>query len=86
MPHSVKVLVVGTTPDYVDLIRKRCPERALFITDPALRQRAQERSPRDHEEILCGLEDNEEVLSQLLSHMEFRGQQVDGVACFDCES
>lgn len=34
------VLVVGTTADYIDLIERKFPGRALFLTDPAERKRA----------------------------------------------
>jgi predicted ATP-grasp superfamily ATP-dependent carboligase len=86
LQHKARVLVVGTTPDYIDFMRKACPERALFITAPEVRHNAREQPPRDHEEILCNLEDNEEVLSRLLSHLDHWGEFIDGVACFDCES
>mgnify|MGYP001049147160 CR=1 FL=1 len=84
--HKTRVLVVGTTPDYIDLIRKACPERTLFLTDPEVRHNAWQQSPREHEEMLCHLEDKEEVLSRLLSHLDRWGDCIDGVACFDCES
>ncbi|MCX5908762.1 MAG: biotin carboxylase, partial [Deltaproteobacteria bacterium] len=50
-------LVVGTTPDYIEWIRKITPDRGLFLTDPILRRRAKEPSPEAKEEILCDLAD-----------------------------
>ncbi len=83
---KARVLVVGTTSDYIDGIRKACPERALFITDPEIRYNAREQSPSCYEEVLCNLEDPKEVLSRLLAHLDYWGECITGVACFDCES
>lgn len=86
MPDRDRVLVVGTTPDYVEWIRNACPERALFLTDPLVRARAEEPLPSCAEEILCRLDDPGRVLETLDGHLEQWGQTLTGVACFDCES
>lgn len=77
---------MGTTPDYIEWIRKACPDRALFITDPLIRTRAEEEHPGKEEEILCGLNDLDQIRIALCSHLETWGQEITGVACFDCES
>jgi len=83
--HSPRVVVVGTTSDYIELIRHRYPYRALFLTDPAERIKAREETPGPAEEILCDFNDEEEVLRVLRDHSRRYGLAVDGVACFDCE-
>ena len=86
VPISTKVLVVGTTPDYIDWIRRRCPDRALFLTDPAARRQAVEPSPPPVEEVLCNLSDYYKVRQVLHHHLRHENIRLDGVACYDCES
>jgi biotin carboxylase len=81
-----RLLVVGTTSDYIDWIRRTCPQRALFITDPTVRSNAKEPTPATHEEVLCELADNENVRKAVTRHLQQWGIRVNGVACFDCES
>lgn len=83
---NTRVLVVGTTPDYIDWIRNSCPGRALFLTDPAVRRKAQEPCPSQTEEILCNLSDYNETRRTLARHLSREGLRVNGVACYDCES
>jgi biotin carboxylase len=86
MPDSPKVLVVGTTTDYVDWIRDSCPERALFLTDPFVRHEAQEPNPSPHEEVLCDLADHDQAEKALRIHLRKWGLTLDGIASYDCES
>ena len=81
-----RLLVVGTTSDYIDWIRRTCPERALFITAQDVRGRAREASPAAHEELLCDLAAGEAVVGSLAAHLRQWDLAVNGVACFDCES
>ena len=81
-----RLLVVGTTPDYIEWIRRTCPQRAIFITDPSVRSNAREPAPASHEEALCELADYEAVRKAVKRHLEYWGIRVNGVACFDCES
>ena len=81
-----RVLVVGTTPDYIHWIRENHPDRSVFITDPRARQKAAEPKPSAEEEILVRLESHVVVLSTLFSHLETHGMALTGVVCFDCES
>jgi biotin carboxylase len=85
-PPQHKILVTGTTPDYIQWIRLSCPDRALFITQPDLRQGATEDPPGDEEEILVSLADKDQVLATLLAHLKNRNQTLDAVVSFDCES
>jgi biotin carboxylase len=83
--HSPRVVVVGTTSDYIELIRCRYPHRALFLTDPAERARASEETPGPAEEILCDFTSGTDILRVLKDHLRRYRLAVDGVACFDCE-
>ncbi len=86
MQSENRLLVVGTTSDYIDWIRRACPQRALFITDPLVRSNAIEPAPAPPEEVLCELADNEHVRKAVTRHLKRWNIRVDGVACFDCES
>jgi biotin carboxylase len=82
-----KVLVVGTTVDYIDIICKRFPDRALFLTDPIERQNSDGfYRPNDASEILCELSNQNSVFKALLKHIHRWGIEISGIACFDCES
>lgn len=86
MPENQRVLVVGTTSDYIQWIRKADPGRALFLTEPKIRFQAEEESPSREEEILWPVNDMEGVKKALAAHLDQRGQKIQGVTCFDCES
>ncbi len=86
MRPDPKVLVVGTTPDYIHWIGQSCPGQALFITDPLIRAQAREPLPKPGEEILCDLSDYDQVGLALETHLAEYGRRLTGVACFDCES
>ena len=60
-----RVLVVGTTADYVDIINRRFPQRAIFVTDVKERSRAIEVPPSSKDELLCDLSDPERIVSLL---------------------
>jgi glutathione synthase/RimK-type ligase-like ATP-grasp enzyme len=84
--QRTKVLVVGTTADYIDWIRLSCPGRALFLTDPTVRRQAPEPRPTPAEEIVCDLSDYggaRQALEQCLSSEALR---LNGIASYDCES
>ena len=80
-----RVLVVGTTPDYVALIRERYPRRVLFLTDVSQYAGTSGFRPGDTDEVLCDLQDTENVISVLREQLEERCLRLTGVAGFDCE-
>ena len=86
MSRRSKVLVVGTTADYIQWIRKRCPDRALFLTCREIRELAQEPKPAAKEEILCDLTDYTQAEKTLQNHLELWNFSLDAIACYDCES
>jgi len=81
-----KVLVVGTTADYIDWIRRACPGRALFLTDPEVRRSALGPKPAPNEEVVSELADYNAAWDALRSHLSGWDLRLDGIACFDCES
>ena len=81
-----RVLVVGTTADYIDIISGRFPERAIFITDVKERARATEPSLDPDEELLCDLSQPEQVAAAVRKHLDQWVMEPSGIACFDCES
>lgn len=86
MPDNGKILVVGTTTDYIEWIRNACPGRALFLTDENLRWEADEPKPHPEEEILCDLEDIDRIRGSIDRHLRKWPMTIEGIACFDCES
>ena len=86
MPKRSRVLVIGTTTDYIDWIRTARPDQALFVTSPDVRRQAREPQPSPLEEILCELTDGESVFHSLTAHLAIFNLHPAGVACFDCES
>ena len=81
----IKVLVVGTTSDYIDWIRNECPGRALFLTAPEVRKSAREDVPSVEEEVLANLDDLDQVKRALENHMDHYDVAINGIVCFDCE-
>ena len=81
-----RVLVAGTTADYVGLIDRRWPGRALFLTDPLERARAAGPAPDATSELAADLTDFKAVVSALEAHRMRWQIALTGVSCFDCES
>jgi len=81
-----RVLVVGTTADYIDIINRRFPQRAIFITDVNERTKATEPPPRSEDELLCDLSQPEKVIAALRGHLSRWRMEPSGITCFDCES
>lgn len=86
MPDKSRVLVVGTTPDYIDWIRRAAPGRAVFLTQSDVRRSATESAPAADEEALCDLADTNGAQRALENHLSRHRIKLEGVACFDCES
>ena len=86
MEKIFKVLVVGTTPDYIEMINFVAADKVLFITDKALRASSCHGVPDCANEILCDIADTWSVLQGLRSHLLCFNQVLVGVTCFDCPS
>lgn len=81
-----KVLVVGSTTDYIDWIRKACPGQALFLTAPLVRQVATEPPPEPAEELLVELEDFTVVCAELHRFLATWQLSLRGIIAFDGEA
>jgi biotin carboxylase len=81
-----RVIVVGTTSDYIDLIRRRYAGRVLFVTSPAERQAAKEAAPDQATELLCDLQQLEAVSVALSAHLCTYDIEPIGITSYDCES
>ena len=86
MKNTAKILVVGTTSDYIDWLLKRAEGRVLFLTDPQVRRQAREPAPAAKEEILCGLTEVGAIRTALKDHLSQWNIVLTGIVCFDCES
>jgi len=84
MPDN-RVLIVGTTPDYIAYIQKNYPRRALFLTDVTKRADAVEETPDKDSEIVCDLFASMQVQTALQDHLDKYHQKLSGVVCYDCE-
>ncbi len=80
-----RVLVIGTTPDYIANICQNLPGRAVFVTDPILRRKSREKAPDSKSEILCNLSDFSGILDRIKSHCLRWDINLSGITCFDCE-
>jgi biotin carboxylase len=80
-----RVLVIGTTPDYVANICQNLPGRAIFVTDPLLREKSSETYPNNKSEILCNLNNFYEALGRIKTHCLQWDIILSGITCFDCE-
>ena len=81
-----RVLVAGTTADYVEIISRRFPQRAIFVTDAHERAKATEPPPGAGAEVLCDLARPEQVVAAVRKHLDRWRMKPSGIACFDCES
>ena len=86
MNNNDKVLVVGTTSDYIEWIRLANPGRAIFLTAAENRENTKEPEPHPSEEILCCLDDSKKAKNEIISHLHRWRMSINGIACFDCES
>jgi biotin carboxylase len=82
----MRVLVVGTTADYIAVISARYPGRALFLTDERERIRSAETAPGSSDEVLCDLGAPDDAVRRLAVHLETHDIALEGVTAFDCES
>lgn len=81
-----RVLVVGTTPDYVQWISDISRKNVFFLTDLSLRKRAIEPKPDLDDEICWDLSDTNGAILALQRHIHKFSITVSGITSFDCES
>jgi len=83
---STRVIVVGTTSDYISLLSRRYPDRILFITDTAEREKWPDIGLEEGAELLCDLTAFENILKALTDHNQRHDFVISGIVSFDCES
>ena len=80
------ILVVGTTQDYISLIRKTAVVPYLFLTDIKIGRQDKENSFFGKEQVLCQLSDVSDTAAKLAGHLRRWNLVLAGITCFDCES
>lgn len=85
-PSNTRVLVVGTTADYIAWIQNKYPRQALFFTDPEVRRSATEPCPSAADELCGSLSDYRLASRRIEDHLKKYGLVLQGIACYDCES
>lgn len=83
---DTRVLVVGTTTDYVHWIDRTWPGRALFITDPDQRRQGTEPAPDARTELVEDLRSFQRVRRALADHLRRYDIRLGGITCYDCEA
>jgi biotin carboxylase len=83
---ETRVLVVGTTPDYVHWINQAWPGRAVFITDQAVRHGAAEPVPDAQTELVADLRHHKQVRKSLAAHLRRYAIRLSGITCYDCDA
>lgn len=84
--QSKKILVIGTTADYIELLIKRFPEKLFFVTDIKERQKWKELDPGQSLEGLFDLNNQDSVPGELIELLHKKKIEPSGIVCFDCES
>lgn len=85
MPDS-RVLVVGTTRDYIEYLEEKLPGKLVFLTDPMEYPEGGPGQGSLSHHIIVPLSETGRVLDELEVFQEEQGVKIKGVACFDCES
>jgi biotin carboxylase len=88
-PYPVKsdpVLVVGTTPDYVQRLFLRRPSSTLFLLDRGFKDDPRLKGIDNQLMIFAPLSDERASVALTAAYLEKKGLAPAGVACFDCES
>lgn len=86
MSQTKKILVIGTTADYIELLIERFPERLFFVTDTKERKEWSGPVPGTSLEVPVDLKDQEDIVGALTEHLRMHNIEPSGIVCFDCES
>ncbi|MBP9854577.1 MAG: ATP-grasp domain-containing protein [Candidatus Omnitrophica bacterium] len=85
MPKQ-KILVVGTTIDYVEILNSRFQNRLIFLTDEEERGKSENSKENNLQEIVVDLENSDRAQQILFKYLKEQDIKLSGVVCFDCES
>ncbi|MDD3375355.1 MAG: ATP-grasp domain-containing protein [Candidatus Omnitrophica bacterium] len=86
MLKKKRILVVGTTIDYVGLLKERYPKRVFFVTDIEEGAKYNQSEVDLSSEIILDLQDQSAVVNSLKDYVRTNNIKFSGIACFDCES
>lgn len=81
-----RVLVAGTTADYIEVLVDRYANQLLFVTEPAERQAWIGPNPDKISEVLSPLNDETALIEAVKKHAHDNNINITGVVSFDCES
>ena len=84
MPDS-RVIVVGTTSDYITLLSQRYPDRIVFVTDTAERKKWPLAAPVGADELVCDLLSTDDVIAVVQDYFESTGRRASGIVATCCE-
>ena len=79
-----RILVVGTTGDYIDHIHRIQPGRTVFLIEPSPDYPIPPSGVAP--QLRCRLTDQDHVVSRLRDFLTRNHIRLSGIACFDCES
>jgi biotin carboxylase len=83
--NEKRILVVGTTRDYIEYIQGQYPGRVLFITDEAEWSAHGTGTLEPKFEIACDLSDQGQVIALLDDRLGRQDIELTGITCYDCE-
>ena len=83
--YTPRILVVGTTDDYIQWIREQLPGRGVFLVDKGGRKNGGGVWGACDDEIASSLLDSEKVWRDVTHYLDTSQVTVEGVVCFDCE-
>lgn len=81
-----RVIVFGTTADYVELIARRYPGRALFIVSSAEKQKISPGAVAAIDCIECPLTELDTIADSVNKHIAVHDMTISGLVGFDCET
>jgi biotin carboxylase len=81
-----RILVVGATADYIEILRREQPGSCLFLTSESERRKAFEDPPAPEEECLFPPDAGAGgMIPALEDHLARRRMTLAGIVCYDCE-
>ncbi|WP_303851508.1 acetyl-CoA carboxylase biotin carboxylase subunit family protein [Seleniivibrio woodruffii] len=83
---NTRVLVVGSTPDYNEIIYTKYGGETLFLTDKSQSAEWTGFKPPKKDECLFDLSNHEGAIEAILAHAKAHEISINGITCFDCEA
>ncbi|MFH2036085.1 MAG: ATP-grasp domain-containing protein [Candidatus Zixiibacteriota bacterium] len=80
-----RILVVGTTYDYVDQLNISHPGKSLFLIDPTEASKLKV-GTNPNSLIVCNLKSFKKAAAAIKKHLSLNSLELSGITSFDCES